>query len=38
MRRFERTFKLWDYYITHSQLLIRSHRTVKEPLSSSELT
>src|ERR1044071_2056628 len=28
MTRFERTFKMWDFYITHSQLLLRSHKTV----------
>ena len=31
MPRFERTFKLWDYYITRSQLLMRSHKTVAHP-------
>ncbi|HEY0483981.1 MAG TPA: hypothetical protein VGD37_40960 [Kofleriaceae bacterium] len=31
MRRFERTFKIWDFYITHSQLLLRSHKTVTHP-------
>ena len=28
MPRFERSFKLWDYYVSHSQLLLRSHKTV----------
>jgi hypothetical protein len=31
MQRFDRTFKMWDFYITHSQLLLRSHRTVTHP-------
>lgn len=31
MRRFERMFKLWDYHITHSRLLIRSHKTISHP-------
>jgi hypothetical protein len=31
MQRFDRTFKMWDFYITHSQLLLRSHRTVSHP-------
>lgn len=31
MRAFDRTFKMWDFYITHSQLLLRSHKTVTHP-------
>jgi len=31
MRRFERTFKMWDFYISHSQLLLRSPSTVTHP-------
>jgi len=31
MQRFDRKFKMWDFHITHSQLLLRSHSTVTHP-------
>lgn len=31
MLRSERRFQIWDYYVTHGQLLVRSHKTVTHP-------
>lgn len=34
MSRFNRKFKLWEYWVTHSQLLLRSPGDLREPADS----
>jgi hypothetical protein len=36
MTQFNRTFKIWDYWVSHSQLLLRSHGDRREAKGSSE--
>jgi hypothetical protein len=36
MAQFNRTFKMWDYWVSHSQLLLRSPGDLREPKGSSE--
>jgi hypothetical protein len=36
MPEFDRTFKIWDYWVSHSQLLLRSPGDLRRPKGSSE--
>jgi hypothetical protein len=36
MTQFDRKFKIWDYWISHSQLLLRSPDDLRQPKGTSE--